>query len=121
MLFNFNTTENINEYEPTIVAIIDSHVNMDQEYLKGRCIQGESFILDEDNKNKENHGTYVAGAAIKYADMTSRLFFQKKSSIMILPVEINVEDTQTDSGFLLGEAIQYAVDSGADVINMSFL
>lgn len=122
MLINFSAAENSNKYEDehTIVAIIDSHVDMDQEYLKGRCIQGESFILDEDNKNKENHGTYVASAAIKYADMTSKLFFQKKSSIMILPVEINVEDTQTDGGFLLGEAIQYAVDSGADVINMSF-
>ena len=123
ILINSNTAaENINvtEYGNTIVAIIDSHIDTGHEYLEGRCLEGDSFLLDEENSSKENHGTSVAYSVIKYADIVSNLFLHEKSNILILPVEINVEDTQSDYGFLLGEAIQYAVDNGADVVNMSF-
>jgi len=123
ILLNSNELkENYNEtnYESTIVAVIDSNIDAEHEYLKGRCLNGDSFLLNEGGKSKEEHGTAVAGAVIKYADIIANIFFQSKCNVVILPIEINVEDTQTDYGYLLGEAIQYAVDQGADVVNMSF-
>ena len=57
---------------------------------------------------------------LKYSDITASKFEHSKGNISILPIEINVLDIQEDYGLLMGEAIQYAVDCGADVINMCF-
>ena len=102
----------------TIVAVIDSHINAEHEYLKGRCIEGKSFLSDE--SNHEDHGTSIAGAVLKYSDITAGKLMHLKGNIKILPIEINVLDIQSDYGLLMGEAVQYAIDMGADVINMSF-
>ncbi len=104
--------------DATIVAVIDSYVDLGHEYLKGRCIEGKSFLLDK--SHHEDHGTSIAGAVLKYSDITAGKFMHLKGNVKILPIEINVLDIQTDYGFLMGEAIQYAIDRGADVINMSF-
>lgn len=110
---NKSSSENV-----TIVAAIDSYINAKHEYLKGRSIEGESFLLGE--SNREDHGTSIAGAVLKYSDITAGKFMHLKGNVKILPIEINVLDIQTDYGLLMGEAIQYAIDRGADVINMSF-
>ena len=112
---NINKSPNENE---TLVAVIDSYVNAEHDYLKDRCVEGESFLIDQ--SNHEDHGTSIAGAVLKYSDITASKFNHSKGNITILPIEINVLDIQEDYGLLMGEAIQYAVDSGADVINMSF-
>lgn len=104
--------------EKTIVAVIDSKINTEHEYLQDRCLEGESFILDKSNET--GHGTSVAGAVLKYSDIVAKSFFNRKGNVEILPVEINALDQQEDYGYLMGEAIQYSVDMGAEVINMSF-
>lgn len=102
----------------TIIAVIDSKINTEHENLKYKCLKGERFLLKDSNKT--GHGTSVAGAAIKYSDMTAKQLWNEKSNIYILPIEINVLDIQSDYGKQIGDAIKYAVDSGADIINMSF-
>jgi subtilisin family serine protease len=105
------------ESENVIVAVIDSEINTEHEFLKERCLEGKEFLLNE--KSKVDHGTAVAGAVVKYSQITANKL-NKKSSVTIVPVEINVEDIQTDGGVLLSQAIEYAIDRGAKVINMSF-
>jgi|GEM_PF-1623562 len=132
LIFNINTvgitnytdftdsTENLKEAEgqEIIVAVIDSKINTEHEYLKDSCIEGKSFLLNESNET--GHGTSVAGAVLKYSSITAKQLWNSKGNIKILPIEINVLDIQSDYGYLMGEAIQYAVDQGASVINMSF-
>lgn len=132
LIFNINTvgiinstdltdsTENLKEAEgqDVIIAVIDSKINTEHEYLKDSCIEGKSFILNESNET--GHGTAVSGAVLKYSRITAKQLWNSKSNITILPIEINVLDIQTDYGYLMGKAIQYAVDQGASVINMSF-
>lgn len=101
----------------TIVAVIDSKINTEHEYITNNCLDGKSFIIKE--SNTEGHGTAVAGAVVKYSSITAE-FLGKESNVIILPIEINVIDIQQDNGDLLSQSIQYAVDEGADVINMSF-
>lgn len=107
----------IDNENDVIIAVIDSKINTEHEYIINSCMDGRSFIIDE--SNTEGHGTAVAGAAIKYSSITARAL-GKESNVLILPIEINVTDIQQDSGELLSQSIQYAVDEGADVINMSF-
>lgn len=107
-----------NNPEKTMVAVIDSKINAEHEYLQDRCLEGESFILNKSNET--GHGTSVAGAVLMYSDIVARSFSNWKGNVEILPVEINALDQQEDYGYLMGEAIQYAVDMGAEVINMSF-
>lgn len=109
--------QTINNSDHTIVAVIDSKINTKHEYITNNCLDGKSFIIDE--SNTKGHGTAVAGAVVKYSSITAEAL-GKKSNVLLLPIEINVTDIQRDYGELLSQSIQYAVDEGADVINMSF-
>lgn len=104
--------------DKTIVAVIDSKINTEHEYIKNYCLARKSFVLN--NSNETGHGTAVAGAAVMYSSLTAEKLWNSSSRIKILPIEINVLDIQTDYGNLMGNAIEYAIDSGAKVINMSF-
>lgn len=107
----------INNSDHTIVAVIDSKINTKHEYIVNNCLDDKSFIIEE--SNTEGHGTAVAGAVVKYSSITAEAL-GKENNVSILPIEINVTDIQRDYGDLLSKSIQYAVDEGADVINMSF-
>lgn len=101
-----------------VVAVIDSKINIKHNYIKNYCLSAKSFILDKSNDT--GHGTAVAGAAVMYSSLIAQNLWDSNSNIEILPIEINVLDIQTDYGEQMGNAIQYAIDSGAKVINMSF-
>jgi hypothetical protein len=109
--------KSIDHSEDVIVAVIDSKINTEHEYLIDSCLEGKRFIIEE--SNTEGHGTSVAGAVIKHSTITAKTL-GKENKVSILPIEINVTDIQRDYGDLLSQSIQYAVDEGADVINMSF-
>ena len=104
--------------DKTIVAVIDSKINTEHKYIKNYCLSGKSFVLNDSNET--GHGTAVAGATIMYSSMIAEKLWNSNNNIKILPIEINVLDIQTDYGIKMGEAIQFAIDSGAKVINMSF-
>lgn len=48
------TEKSIDHTKETIVAVIDSKVNTDHEYISNRCLDGKSFIFQE--SNTEGHG-----------------------------------------------------------------
>ena len=91
------------------VAVIDSGVNTDNRYLEGRYIDGWNFINNtEDYADDQCHGTMVSGII---ADGTS-------SNVKILPIKVNDENGK---GLVsnVAKGISYAVEHGADVINLS--
>jgi subtilisin family serine protease len=105
-----------------VVAVVDSGVN-NHWYLKDKIVPGWDFVdndadaTDEQNGIDDNdngyidegygHGTHVAGIVSLVAP-----------DAQIMP--LRVQDSDGDGwSYMVAEAIQYATDNGADVINVS--
>lgn len=93
-----------------IVAVIDTGVDYTHTFLKDRMVQGYDFVAnDSDPMDVHFHGTHVAGII---ADTTP-------ANVKIMPIRVMDEKGQGyDSDIAKG--IRYAVDNGADIINLSF-
>ena len=109
----------------TLVAVLDTGVDEGHEAFDGRLselaydfIEMEHEAKDEGNGIDDDgdgvidegygHGTMVAGLIVLIAPQA-----------VILPIRILDDEGRTDL-FTMATGIEYALDSGADVINMSF-
>ena len=92
------------------VAVIDSGLNTSNKYLKNRYTNdGYSFLDNTANINDDQyHGTMVSGII---ADGTS-------SNVKILPIKVN-DKSGTGKLSNVSKGIYYAIEHGADVINLS--
>ncbi len=97
--------------ERVIVAVIDTGVDYTHPFLKGRMVQGYDFVADDtDPMDVHFHGTHIAGII---ADTTP-------ANVKIMPIRVMDEEGRGyDSDIAKG--IRYAVDNGADIINLSFV
>ncbi len=93
-----------------IVAIIDSGVDYTHPFLKNRIVEGYDIINNDTNPMDVHfHGTHVAGIVV---DTTPE-------NVKIMPIRvIDEEGKGYDSD--IAQGIRFAVDNGADIINMSF-
>ena len=92
-----------------IVAVLDTGVDYKHVFLRDRVINGYNIVeKNNDPMDINSHGTHVAGIIV---DSTN-------DNVKIMPVKIlNDEGLGYDSQ--IAEGIYYAVDNGADIINMS--
>lgn len=98
-----------------VVAVLDSGVKLEHELFQGRLKQGYDFVGDDtEPRDEQGHGTHVSGII---ADCTQGL------NVKILPVKVlDIEPFFLGTVGYLGDllaGIQYAVEEGADVINLS--
>ncbi|MGW1378649.1 S8 family serine peptidase [Streptomyces sp. NPDC002446] len=107
------------------VAVIDDPVNSDHPDLKGNVLPGKD-IAQGGPANREsvnNHGTSMASiiAGHGHGAGNSQGVKGLAPGAKILPVAIPGEDDVPDpnAGDSLAEALRYAVDHGASVINLS--
>ncbi len=92
------------------VAVIDSGINTSNPFLKGRYTDdGYNFISNNnDISDEEYHGTTVSGII---ADATS-------SNVKVLPIKVNGANGKGNMKNV-SKGIFYAIEHGADVINLS--
>ncbi|MFD8480920.1 S8 family serine peptidase [Kitasatospora sp. NPDC059673] len=114
----------ISQGENVIVAVLDTGVGSHPD-LAGQVLPGTDFTSPgkDGRTDTQGHGTGMASviAGRGHGDNAGIMGLAPKAKI--LPVKINIgfgENAQAGSETELGDAIRYAVDHGAKVINMSF-
>jgi subtilisin family serine protease len=102
-----------------IVAVIDSGVDLHQPDLRGRLTAGYDFIQnDNDPQDQLGHGTMVAGIIAAQAGNGYGIAGAAPNA-MIMPLRVLDADGDGEDVNIV-RAIHWAVDHGANVINMSF-
>ena len=105
------------------IAILDSGIDMDHSEFEDSILGAECFtkacernIESIDDKNRYSHGTHVAGIAAANLDGVG-------TTGVAYDADLLIAKTAFDSGYfdfsVADEAIAWAVDNGADVINIS--
>jgi thermitase len=104
--------------QEVIIAILDTGVDLDHPDLQDRIITGYDFINNDDNADDDNgHGTHVAGIAAASANNgmggTGVSWGARIMPLKVLDAQGNGDTAD------VAEAIYYAVDHEAKVINLS--
>ena len=109
-----------------LVAIIDTGANLDHADLQGRFWDGGSdypnhgydfYSHDNDPSDTHGHGTHVAGTVVGTGASGTHTGVAPDAQIMVLKV-FHGSDNLTETTLWV-EAMQFAVEHGAEVLNMS--
>lgn len=102
---------NESKKNPLTIAVIDSGVDEDHEFIKHKLLKGYDFV-DRDDKadDEDGHGTHVTGII---TDCTMDV-----EEISILPVRV-MDEKGYGSRAEIAAGVLYAADNGASVLNMS--
>ncbi len=100
------------------IAILDTGIDPAHLDLKDKILKGYNVTTDTDDvSDKHGHGTHVAGiAAALTNNVTGIAGVSWKSNI--LPVKV-LNEAGEGTSYEVAKGIYWAVDHGADVINMS--
>jgi len=111
--------------ESVLVAIIDTGVSLTHSDLQGRFWDGGDAYPnhgydfanhDNDPSDENGHGTHVAGTICGTGVSGSQTGVAPDAKIMVL--KVFGADQQTDETILV-EAMQFAIEHDADLLNMS--
>ncbi|MFC5532146.1 S8 family peptidase [Cohnella yongneupensis] len=101
-----------------IVAVVDTGVQADHPDLQGRLVKGVNIVDPSSPPDDDvGHGTHVAGiisAEVNNGEGVAGMTWYTK----IMPVKA-LDSSGAGSTYSVAEGILWAVDHGADVINMS--
>jgi Subtilase family len=102
---------------PVHVAVIDSGIDGSHPELAGRIEDAQSFVDNHPRKDAQGHGTFVAGVIAAEANNAQGI------AGIGFPVKLLVAKVVRADGTISPEAeakaIHWAVDRGAQVINLS--
>lgn len=109
--------------EGSVLAILDTGIDMDHPEFENKIIDTKCFtaMCEEgyetiDDKNRYSHGTHVAGIAAAALDGEGTTGVAPDAQLLIGKVA-------WDNGFYsmskIGEGIEWAVNNGADAVNVS--
>ena len=111
--------------EDVLIAVIDTGVNLEHADLQGRLWDGgaeypnhgyDFYSHDNDPSDGRGHGTHVAGTIVGTGASGTQTGVAPGAKIMALKVFNDDELTETT---MWVEAMQFAVEHGADILNMS--
>lgn len=108
-----------------IVAVIDSGVSTIHPSLKDQVLPGKDFVQSTGvgDCDQAAHGTFVAGI-IAGLRLPGAGFYGVAPGAKILPIRVMENDQESfdrDLPNIIATAIDYAVDHGAGVINLSLV
>ncbi|HBF39549.1 MAG TPA: hypothetical protein DDW50_19795 [Firmicutes bacterium] len=112
-----------------VVAVVDSGVAPHEDLNAANFVDGYDFVGNDsdpsdtdpstDEDNRYSHGTHVAGIIAAMANNNKGIAGICWNSVKIMPVRV-IGDNGTGSFDVIASGIQWAVDHGANVINLSF-
>lgn len=112
--------------EDVLVALIDTGARLDHADLQGRLWDGgaeypnhgyDFYQHDNDPSDTHGHGTHVAGTIVGTGVSGTQTGVAPGATLMVLKV-FHGEDNLSEVTMWV-EAMQFAVEHGADVMNMS--
>ncbi len=103
----------------TLIAIIDTGVDLEHPDIKDKIFSpGRDFVNDDDDAtDDEGHGTFVAGIAAASTNNNEGIA-GVAWNCQVLPIK-TMDSDGIGSYWDIIEGIVWAVDNGADVINLS--
>ena len=112
--------------EGVLIGLIDTGANLNHADLQGNLWDGgaeypnhgyDFYSHDNDPSDTHGHGTHVAGTIVGNGASGTQTGIAPDAKIMVLKV-FHGEDNLTEPEMWV-EAMQFAVEHGADVLNMS--
>jgi subtilisin family serine protease len=101
-----------------IIAVIDSGVDINHPDLYGKVIPGWDYVNgDNDAQDDYGHGTHVAGIAAAIGNNSTGVAGLDWSA-KILSVKV-LDNTGSGTAANIAMGIRYAVDHGANIVNLS--
>lgn len=95
-----------------VVAVIDTGIDYNHEFLRNRITGGyDLYYYDDYAEDTDGHGTHVASTVIDVAS--------SNANVKVMPLKVFANGAENCSSTTVAEAIRYAADHGADVINLS--
>ncbi|MFG3055004.1 type VII secretion-associated serine protease mycosin [Kitasatospora sp. NPDC048239] len=112
----------VSQGDGVVVALVDSGVNADHQDLAGQVLPGTDFsgAKTDGRLDTDGHGTAMASLIVAAGHGSQAGLMGLAPKAKILPVRVrnndaSLEDQQSD----LRQAIRFAADHGAKVINIS--
>lgn len=103
--------------EGVIVAVVDTGIDLDHPDLQANLVSGRSFVSGVSSPDDdEGHGTHVAGIVAGVSNNGGIIGVAPKASLM--PVKV-LNDQGSGWTYDIADGIEWAVDNGAGVINLS--
>ncbi len=113
----FSSTRSTGNIYPSLVAVLDTGIDKDHNELMGRVVADISFVEGAGADDINGHGTAIAGIiAADESDGSDVTGIAPESRLLNVKV---ADDTGRCQISALAKGIIWAVDRGADVINIS--
>lgn len=110
---------------PTIVAIVDSGIDYNHDDLKNRMWRdaqnrvGRNFVnTNVEPMDDEGHGTHVAGIVAAEVNNNTSVAGLTPNAVSLMAVKV-LDQSGAGSSQAVYNGIQYAIEQGADIINVS--
>jgi subtilisin family serine protease len=101
-----------------VIAVVDTGVQLSHEDLAAKLVAGIDLVdRGSDPQDENGHGTHVAGVAAAATD-NGRGIAGVAPGARIMPVRV-LDDEGRGSTANVVEGVRWAVDNGADVVNLS--
>lgn len=113
-LLELDSVHSYSSGEGVKVAVIDTGIDLEHPALAGRITQDGYDFLDRDRVPMDEAG----GSSYGHGTFISALILLIAPEAKIMPLRVMTPDG-TGSAFNLAQAIRYAADHGAHVINLS--
>jgi len=107
-----------------VIAILDTGVDPSHPLLAGRLVEGYDLVDDDSDPSEEingvdDDGDGVVDEAYGHGTFIAGIVAQAAPGALVQPIRVLDADGRAEL-YSVVEAIDFAIESGADVINMSF-